>query len=66
MTGPSLNDITERIIAYESEGLPREEEIALFQDLIDTGMAFNLQGHYGRTAAHLIHQGLCKPPAKPH
>ena len=43
-----INDrITELIIKYESEGLGEEETIELFQHLVDTGMAWSLQGFYG-------------------
>lgn len=33
--------------------------LCAWQYLIDSGLAFTLQGHYGRTAAYLIDAGLC-------
>lgn len=51
----------DKIIAYENGELSEEEAIELFQDLIDSGQAWTLQGHYGRTAAALIDAGLCHP-----
>lgn len=48
------------IIAYENGELESEEELVSgFQELIDSGMAWRLQGHYGRMAKALIDQGLC-------
>ena len=34
--------------------------VKAWQYLIDTGLAFKLQGWFGRTAIDLINQGICK------
>ncbi len=49
-----------KIIKYESGEMDQEETISFFQELIDTGHAWRLQGHYGRTALRLIEYGLCQ------
>ena len=33
-----------------------------WQHLIDTGLCWQLQGWFGRTAQYLIETGVCKPP----
>ena len=38
-----------------------EQVIAAWQHLIDTGLAYSLQGWFGRTANDLINQGYCSP-----
>lgn len=45
---------------YEPES--REEWVAAFQLLIDTGLAWQLQGWFGRTARDLIESGECTMP----
>lgn len=57
-----MSDLTEQIIAYEQGELDQEEIVALLQDLINNGMAWQLQGHYGRTATALIEAGYCTLP----
>ena len=52
-------DLVGSIIAYEQGDLGEEETVNLFQNLIDTGLAWQLQGRIGRTAASLIEQGIC-------
>lgn len=50
------------IMDYEAGVLETDSIIEGFQHLIDTGMAWTLQGSYGRTAARLIEENLCTPP----
>jgi len=57
----TARNTTEAIIAYEAGELDEGETLELFQDLVDTGLAWQLQGHYGRAAQALIQQGLVSP-----
>ena len=47
------------IIEYESGGLSDEEAISGFQHLINSGIVWQLQGSYGKTAQDLIDAGHC-------
>lgn len=47
--------IAEGFVEAESQ----EQVIEAWQYLIDTGLAWQLQGWFGRTAAHLISEGIC-------
>ena len=50
----------DKIIAFEEGHIAEDDLIALFQDLVDNGQAWTLQGFYGRAAVQLIAQGLVK------
>lgn len=51
------------MMAYEQGDATEEQVIELFQELVNNGMAWSLQGSYGRTAQHLINEGLIEVPA---
>ena len=53
----STYDVTGNIIAYEQGELEHDEVITLFQHLVDSGLAWGLQGSYGRMATALIQAG---------
>jgi hypothetical protein len=53
------SNFIEKIIDYENGDLDNDATVILFQELIDNGMAWTLQGHYGRTAMELIEAGVC-------
>lgn len=60
----SLSDIASELNAYELGELSDMQVVDLFQDLVDTGLAWTLQGSYGRTAQSLIEAGLVVPQAQ--
>ena len=47
------------IMAWESGEMDQEQTVAFFQRIIDSGLAWQLQGCYGRTAVRLIEAGHC-------
>tara|TARA_R110002074_G_scaffold147545_1_gene298380 strand:+ start:128 stop:322 length:195 start_codon:yes stop_codon:yes gene_type:complete len=50
------------IIDYENGEMKFDRIVEMFQTLINTGYAWSLQGHYGRTAQSLIDDGYCTYP----
>jgi len=50
-------NVVDMIIAYESGELNDNETLELFSNLIKSGQAWRLQGHYGRTARAIIEAG---------
>lgn len=53
-----MKDIAIDLISYELGELDESETLELFAHLVETGMAWNLQGAYGRAAQRLIDLGL--------
>ena len=51
---PTKKNIIDYIIDYEMGDLDDMQTLSLFSNLIKTGKAWKLQGHYGRTAQSLI------------
>ena len=58
MSNSQAIDIAEGYTDAESA----EQYYAAWQQLIDTGLAWQLQGWFGRTAVHLIELGHCTRP----
>tara|TARA_B100000131_G_scaffold246242_1_gene239125 strand:- start:3351 stop:3542 length:192 start_codon:yes stop_codon:yes gene_type:complete len=58
-----MKNLTENMIKYENGDMEAGEVMQFFQELIDSGLAWKLQGHYGRTANALIEEGLCRVKA---
>ena len=52
--------LVQDIIDYENGDMDWDRLVGLFQELINSGQVWTLQGHYGRTAAALIKDGYCK------
>ncbi len=53
----SSSTLVGSIIAYEQGELNDQEVVCLFAELVQSGMAWSLQGSYGRTALALIEEG---------
>lgn len=53
-----MMDLMNRVVQYESEENSLEWIVQLFADLIATGLAWQLQGRYGREAKAMIDEGI--------
>lgn len=51
----------DKIIRFEGGEMEEAELVEWFQELIDSGICWQLQGFYGRMARDLIEAGLCDP-----
>jgi len=59
-----MDDLEAIKIIGEDKSCTKEQEIAAWQHLIDTGLVWQLQGFYQRGARDLIAQGLCRAAEK--
>jgi len=56
-------DTLEAIMLIEGGEGDECETVEAWQSLIDSGIVWQLQGWYGRSAAHLIDAGICTAKA---
>jgi len=52
--------LLDKIMAWEEGSLSDDDTVSLFQELVNNGMAWSLQGMYGREAMALIRAGLVR------
>lgn len=55
-------NVAERLNAWIDGGLSGEETVQLFQELVDTGEAWKMDGYVGSTIRNLIDAGLVIVP----
>jgi hypothetical protein len=53
-----MSDLVGRMMAFEEGELSNDEALELFSELVKTGVAWELQGAYGRVAGDLIARGV--------
>ncbi len=60
-----MDTVTAALIAEGViEPASHEQYVEAWQVLIDSGVAWSLQGWFGRTAKELIDMGVCQPQKK--
>ena len=57
-----MSKLVDNITKYEAGEMSDDDTLSFFQELVNTGMIWELQGHYGRTAIYLIENGLITVP----
>ena len=57
-----MDNLTAIMIVERFEEYTEEEHLKAWQHLIDTGLAWQLQGSFARAARWLIEQGICHEP----
>lgn len=59
-----MADMVDKIMAYEQGEMSAVETVDFFAELIQLGVCWGLQGHYGRTATRLIDAGYVSRDGK--
>jgi hypothetical protein len=55
--GRRENVMLDKLLDFEMGELSGPESLELFAELVNTGMAWQLQGHYGREAVRMLEAG---------
>ena len=56
-----MNKYDATMIAEGCQEASEKQQVEAWQLLIDTGLAWKLQGFFGRQAKQLIEAGICRP-----
>lgn len=56
--GKKMDQVTAVMICEGVEAASEKKQVEAWQLLVDTGLAWSLQGWFGRTAAALIQKGV--------
>jgi hypothetical protein len=56
-----MTDYDATMIAEGVQEATKEEQVEAWQHLVDTGLAWKLQGYFGRNAMMLIEAGIIQP-----
>ncbi|WP_456156736.1 DUF7417 domain-containing protein [Streptomyces mirabilis] len=59
-----MKDLAIDLMSYEAGELDARDTLDLFGLLVRSGMAWTLQGSYGRTANELMHLGYLTPDGR--
>ena len=51
-------NLVDALIGLDEGTLTEDQEVELFQELVDSGLAWKLQGRIGRQAADMIEAGV--------
>jgi hypothetical protein len=54
-------DVLDLMMSWEDGQLMPNEEVELFQELLNSGLVWQLQGSYGRTAQMMLRARLIHP-----
>ena len=57
-----MDRITVLCMGYEEGSLSHQQTVDLFQELLEKGLVWKLQGHYGRQAEAWIREGVLALP----
>ena len=60
----SQDSLVRLMIEHERGTLDDAGEVRLFQYLVDSGLAWQMQGHYGRVAKAMLDQGIIHAPTR--